>query len=316
VANVISIGNTCLDIVLSQTDELPKWNSEIIFQNAEWRLGGQATNFAIATESLGLDPILVSSIGSDGIGNQLRAELASTGFTDERLLLCEDSSTGFSISLIRNDGERAFLTFLGHQKSFTPKHIMNDILNIIGKDDIVHISGFNVLPKLQKDLHAVTSRLRKADARISVDPGWYPKGFSQKQRNIFYKVLSHVEFYEPNDAELMQLSGERNVNLAAIKVKRRYSGALVVKLGKRGSKIIDPSGKVTIVKSYPTHAVDTTGAGDVFDAGFIAGIVLNHGLEYSAKMGNAAASIAISRRGRASFRFPKLREVQTLIEKH
>ena len=84
---VISIGNTCLDIILTPTDHLPRWNSEIVFPRCEWRLGGQGTNFAIATALLGFKPILVSSIGTDGAGNQLHSELSMTKSINKRFLL-------------------------------------------------------------------------------------------------------------------------------------------------------------------------------------------------------------------------------------
>jgi ribokinase len=90
---------------------------------------------------------------------------------------------------------------------------------------------------------------------------------------------------------------------------------LAIKLGRKGSRIIEPSDRVRFVPPFPTRVADTTAAGDVFDAGFIAGIVKNHDLELSAKMGNAAASVAISRRGKTSLRFPKFSEVQSLIDR-
>ena len=152
-------------------------------------------------------------------------------------------------------------------------------------------------------------------AKISFDPGWNPHGFTAAERDRFYRLLSQVDFYEPNDTELMQLAGESNFRVAVTKVKRKFLGVLAVKLGKRGSSIVVSSGnKMTVVSPYPTRAADTTGAGDVFDAGFIGGIVQRHSLEYSATMGNAAASIAISKSGRARVRFPKFREVQALID--
>ena len=310
---VISIGNTCLDIVLSYADQLPNWNSELLFRKSEWRLGGQGANFAIASANLGLKQILISSIGRDDIGDRLTADLASAISIHKRLFRREDSGTGFSVTLIRKDGERLFLTFLGHQNMFNTRHIMKDILTVIDMDDIVHISGLYNLPSLKRELTSVTKRLERAGARISFDPGWNPDGFSKRTQDEFYRTLSHVDFYEPNDAELMQLAGETSLDPAAVRVKRRYQGVLVVKLGKHGSKVIDASNKVTTVRSYRTTVADTTGAGDVFDAGLIAGIVHDRNLEFSARFGNAAASIAISRRGKPSARFPKYPEVRRLI---
>jgi ribokinase len=310
---VISIGNTCLDIVLSYADQLPNWNSELLFRKSEWRLGGQGANFAIASANLGLKQILVSSIGRDDIGDMLTDDLTSAISIHKRLFKREDSETGFSVTLIRKDGERSFLTFLGHQNMFNTRHIMNDILAAIDIGDIVHISGLYNLPRLKRQLASITKRLEKAGARISFDPGWNPNGFSKRTRDELYETLSNVDFYEPNDAELTQLAGEKSLDLAAVRVKRRYNGVLVVKLGKYGSRVIDTSNRVTVVPSYRTVVADTTGAGDVFDAGLIPGIVHDRNFEFSARFGNAAASIAISRRGKPNARFPKYPEVRRLV---
>ena len=310
---VISIGNTCLDIVLSYADQLPNWNSEVLFRKSEWRLGGQGANFAIASANLGLMQILISSVGRDDVGDRLTADLASAIPLHKRLFRREDSETGFSVTLIRKDGERLFLTFLGHQNIFNTRHIMKDILTVIDIDDIVHISGLYNLPSLKREITSVTKCLERAGAKISFDPGWNPDNFSKRTRDEFYRMLSHVDYYEPNDAELMQLAGETSLDLAAVRVKRRYRGVLVIKLGKYGSKVIDSSNRVTLVRSYRTTVADTTGAGDVFDAGLIAGIIHDRNLEFSARLGNAAASIAISRRGKPSARFPKYSKVQRLI---
>ena len=310
---IVSLGNTCLDIILSHTDRLPRWNSELIFPETAWRLGGQGANFAIAATYLGLKPILVSSIGTDDIGNRVRAELASAVPIDERFFRRQDSGTGFSVTLIRDDGERSFLTFLGHQSLFTVKPILQSLLKTLEDDDIVHISGLYMLPTLRRMLPSLFRQLRGADVRISFDPGWNPSGFSKTGRQDFYRLLSLTDFYEPNDAELKQLTGETSVQSAIRRLGVTFPGILALKLGKNGSKIIEPSGKMTSVPSYPTLVADTTGAGDVFDAGFIAGVAQDLGLKLSAKLGNAAASIVISRQGRISRRFPKISEVQRLI---
>ena len=312
---VVSLGNTCLDIILSSTDQLPRWNSELIFPETAWRLGGQGANFAIAVTRLGLKPILVSSIGTDDPGNRIRRELVSSMPINSRFFKRQDSTTGFSVTLIRDDGERSFLTFLGHQSLFTTKPMLHSLLSNIESGDIVHVSGLYMLPLLRRELLSVFKQLQKVEVSISFDPGWNPSGFTRIKRRAFYRLLSFIDFYEPNDAELKQLTGETNSQLALRQLERTFHGVIALKLGPKGSKIIDPSGKATYVPCYPTTVADTTGAGDVFDAGFITGVVVNLGLHLSAKLATAAASIAISRRGGPSMRFPNWSEVSAVIRR-
>ena len=310
---VVSIGNTCLDIILRYASRFPGWSEEILFKESEWRLGGQGANFAIAAANLNLNPILVSNLGSDEVGSRIGAELASAVSIKKRLFKLERIGTGFTVALVRHDGERSFLTFLGHQKLFTVKPIMRDLLRIVQSNDIVHISGLYMLPKLRQELPILLRNLRGANARISFDPGWNPDGFRKTARENFYRILSFVDFYEPNEEELKQLSGEPSIRSAIKRIKVKFRGVVAVKLGRKGSGIIE-SDRVRFVPSYPTSVEDTTGAGDVFDAGFIAGVLKNHDFELCCKMANAAASIAISRQGKPKLRFPTLSEVQSLIE--
>ena len=311
---IVSIGNTCLDIILRHAQSLPRWGTEILFEESEWRLGGQGANFAIAARYLGLKPILISSIGTDDVGTRLRTELASAVSINKPLFTLEDSETGFSVTLVRHDGERSFFTFLGHQNLFTTKPIMRDILSTVESNDVVHVSGLYMLPKLREELISLFRRLHSKGARISFDPGWNPNGFSKASEEDFYRILSYVDFFEPNEEELKQLSGETTIQSAIRRIKPRFQGVLAVKLGWKGSKIVEPSDEGRYIPSFLTRVADTTAAGDVFDAGFITGIVRNDDLRLCAKMGNAAASIAISRRGKTSLRFPKLSEVQSLID--
>jgi sugar/nucleoside kinase (ribokinase family) len=174
-------------------------------------------------------------------------------------------------------------------------------------------SGLYVLPRLREKLPALFRQLRSNGARISFDPGWNPNGFTRRAQSSFYKTLSYVDFYEPNDAELKQMTGERTVQSALQRTMKRFNGVLALKLGKRGSAIMQPGRKI-IAPPFAAQVADTTGAGDAFDAGFIAGVVQDRTLEISAKMGNAVASITVSRRGKATLRFPRYRGVRSLMK--
>jgi ribokinase len=191
---------------------------------------------------------------------------------------------------------------------------MRSLSKVLGDEDIVHISGLYMLPKLQRELPSLLRRLHRIGAKISFDPGWNPNGFNKTARQRFYRLLSFIDFYEPNDAELKQLTGETSIQSAKERLRATFHGILALKLGRKGSKIVDPLGKVTFVPSYPTRVADTTGAGDVFDAGFFAGVLQDLGLDLCIKYGNAAASIAISRNGEPGLRFPNLSEVRSVIK--
>lgn len=311
---VISIGNTCLDLVLRYGRRLPAWGTEAFFDEAEWRLGGQGANFAVATSKLELRTQLVSSIGANYIGQQFASELRSIRFLDTEFLRVEETDTGFSVTLVRRDGERLFLTFLGHQKAYSLSKDIGHLLDRIDKDDFVHVSGYHMLPSIQTELPTILSNIKLEGARVSFDPGWNPAGLDAHEREKIYRLLSHVDYFGPNQVELSALTGALTTASGIKKLKARYSGVIIVKLGRRGSMTVDQDGSATNVRTVPIRALDTVGAGDVFDAGFISGMIQGHSLQVSARIGNAAAALAISKTGPSSHRFPTRLEVDSLLK--
>ena len=118
VVKIISIGNICLDIILRPADRLPKWSTELFFKETQSRSGGQGLNFAVASALFGNTTLLASNMGMDQAGAAIEAELSAVKNLDLRLLRRTKEPTGFTVSVVRSDGERFFLAPLGHQREF------------------------------------------------------------------------------------------------------------------------------------------------------------------------------------------------------
>jgi sugar/nucleoside kinase (ribokinase family) len=82
----ISIGNLCLDVILRYSDRMPKWGTELFFQESELRLGGQAVNFALTTSKLGNKTLIVSGVGGDSVAGRMMSEVKQTSLIDTRFL--------------------------------------------------------------------------------------------------------------------------------------------------------------------------------------------------------------------------------------
>ena len=310
---VISLGNTCLDIILLHTDNLPKWGREIFFDETLWRTAGQGANFAIASSSLGNTTYLISNIGSDPAGARIEAELKTIKRLDLRFLRKTTGSTGFSVSVIRSDGERLFLTFLGHQDIFSLKRDEGEIIHTAENEDIIHISGYYMLPHLREELPPLLRELRAKNVRISFDPGWYPFGFNRSERANLKTILPHVDYFEPNEMELLAMTGENTITSAVGKIRRCFSGVLALKRGESGSVIFSGNKRI-ISKAFKIRALDSTGAGDVFDAAFLTGAIKEDALEVCARKGNAAAAILMTRGNSDRSRFPTEGALNSFLE--
>jgi len=171
-----------------------------------------------------------------------------------------------------------------------------------------------MLPKLRTELLALFVETQERKARISFDPGWDSNGFNETSRTELFQLLPHVNLFEPNEPELKAISRKPTIAESIKELSAHYNGVLALKLGELGSQIYDRGQIIGEAKPFPTQVIDSTGAGDVFDAGFIHGIIKNQNHLEAARTGNAAASILISRKGTGQTRFPTSIEVANLTK--
>lgn len=308
-----SVGNTCADIVMRHAGELPKWGTEQFFQSAEERLAGQGTNFAIASARLGVKTWLVSSVGNDERGKRLRSELATIDNLNCSMLRTEKAATGFSVAVVHPGGDRFFLTSLGHQSEFALSECEAQTISMLRKGDVVHVSGYFEMPRIARELVGFLKRIRARGALVSFDPGWNPAGFRKSEP--FWKVITLVDWFFLSDIELMALASQRSILSAAKALEESFSGRIVVKRGRRGSTVLGDGSVLAEASGFDVPVVDSVGAGDAFDAGFLAGLGRDYSFGPCAKMGNATAALVVSTSGGPNQRFPSMREVVRLAGK-
>ena len=309
---VLSVGNTCADLVMRHTTNLPRWGEELFFEASEERLGGQGANVAIAAARLGTPVFLLSSVGDDDRGRRLRSELETVVGLDCSMLREERSETGFTVAAVRKGGERFFLTFQGHQEMFSLEGAAEKAVAMLGKGDVVHVSGYFQMPKVAVGLRGFLSRARAKGALVSFDPGWISRGFTGANAESFWRVLEMVDWFFPNEDELKALSGRASLAAAAKVMGKQLSGYMVVKRGKFGCMLYEDGRMVVESPAFRVDVVDSVGAGDAFDAAFLLGVGKGYSVNSCASMGNATAALAISTSGGPTKRFPSLSQVMKL----
>ncbi len=169
-------------------------------------------------------------------------------------------------------------------------------------------------PKLRRETPRIIETAKERGAKISFDPGWDPDGFESRTRNEIANLLARVDFFEPNHSELQAIAGMKSVRRSLRRLERYFNGILALKKGRAGSQIFVGCKSVAKVGAFPLKSViDSTGAGDAFDGGFLHGIVHGKSFMESARYGNAAAALLISSRSYSTLRFPSKRLVERLI---
>lgn len=261
--DVIVIGDCNPDIVLRGDDVRPEFGQhEKLVPDGALVIGGSGSITSSACARLGLRTRFIGAVGDDLFGRFMLEQLGDWGVDTTLCPVLNDVSTGFSVVL--SDGsDRAILTHTGTIDSLRLKNLPLDELT---RARHVHISSYFLQPGLAPQLPEVVAELRAHGVTISVDPNWDPAG---AWGNGLASLLAFVDVFLPNAAEARALSGQPGTAAAALKLART-GNLVVVKDGEKGC-IAAQHSILSSQAGFPVACLDTTGAGDAFDAGFIRG---------------------------------------------
>ncbi len=245
-------------------------------------LGGSGLNLIKAMARLGNKCAVVGKVGDDEIGRYYQKSLAAQGivthFTEEPL------PTGQALCFITRDGERTFLTYLGASHSINKLPLDPKLFKGI---KIFHIEGYQLV---DADLVIQALKLAKAaGVKISIDLG--NKRIVRRQKAFIRKILSkYVDIVFANESEAKELFGptasDSVTSLAAL------CDIAVVTIGEKGAWVQQGKNK-RLVPACKVTPLDTTGAGDLFAAGFLHGILHKYPIDKAARLGALLASYTV-----------------------
>ena len=282
-------GNVNVDLIMGRIAEWPRFGTEIVLPHSETRIGGAAGNTVLALQALGIEHRLIASVGDDIFGRWLQS-----GFSAADWVVAKTATT-VSAGIVNPSGERTFLTSQGHLSV----HGVDDVLNLLparaAPGDVLLLEGCFLSPPLLADYERLIDTAKARGFSLALDTGWPPQGWETELRRRVLAWLGRLDHLIINEFEVIGLSGEAQQDEAATALREALpqDAILVVKRGAlgasgyRGGRAIDvPAPKVGVI--------DTIGAGDVFDGGYLAAIVAGADLETALRAGIAVASTAIS----------------------
>lgn len=259
------IGNTNLDIMVADTRDLPLPGTERIVPSITMRVGGSAGNLALRCTGLGQTTTLVSRVGNDASTALLEAELCDPNL--ELVFVRDDHEPSAITVAVESAGrDRAFLSSMGAMKNMTTVDVPSHVLNA----RFVVLAGYFLLPGLRGTaLTELFDRARTTGAETVLDTGWPPQGWTPAVCAEVVDALAGVDIFLPNEDELLGLTGETDVRPAALHLAATTNTRVVVKCGSRGAALATPAGEWSEELALPTTVVDSTGAGDGFNAAFL-----------------------------------------------
>lgn len=305
------VGNLLIDVILRGVAAMPGWGQEVVCSSRLEVVAGQGPNLALAASRLGVSTGLIGNVGKDAAGSRIRRELEEAGIQIERVETSPGGSTAMTIALVRLDGERAFLSDLGCLKDFDGAAMARS-WSVACDAQVVALVGSSNLPSLDLEQAArMFAQARECGTVTVFDPGWDPYGWQPATLKGIAAVLAQTEIFLPNQDEAAALTQQDDVRLMLRALAEWCPGVVVIKCGAAGSWCLR-QGDVFRVDPLPAEVDNAVGAGDVYDAGVIAGYLSSGDVLEGMIVGTAAASLYVSRR---SSRFPELRETMALKDK-
>lgn len=308
--NILVIGIITCDVTILGVDALPKPGDALAYKSVSTQCGGTAANAAMDLAKLGLPVTLVSRIGSDLYGELVAKQLASYApKLNCHLTRDETANTTLSFVCVNHKGERAILTNLGATFHFNVEDIPEaDCRN----RDICFISGALLLKAFEPEQEtAFLRRMQQQgtftcmDTCYDTEEIWLPK---------IESAIQYLDLFMPSYNECVKLTGLTDRDEIADFFLRLGAKNVVIKLGSQGAYLCKGSGERLLISSYNyKECIDTTGAGDSFCAGLIAGLASGLPMEECVRLGNMVGATCVSAVGGQAGLLP-LEETLRLME--
>ena len=253
--------------------------------------------FAVQAARLGMRSAAIGSVGADAFGDCLLNQLEADGVATAGVRQLPDQTTGVAFVAYQADGSRNFVFSLG-----AGGHISSDMLDpaLFAGLRCFHLMG-SALSMSEAALavgHEALAMARNAGALISFDPNLRPELLpAHRARVAFAPFIASADIFLPTEAELLQLTnGDSEEAAIADLLRARAERAIVVTRGAQGCSVYTRNERIN-VPGYVVQEVDPTGAGDCFDAGFLAGLLEGMPLREAAQLANACGALAVSAKG-------------------
>jgi ribokinase len=303
---IVVVGSINLDLVAS-TDRIPQVGETVIGRTLTTFFGGKGANQAVAVARLGYPVSMIGNVGNDAFGTQLRNGLAEAGVNTEHVEMVEGSS-GTALIITGPNGENSIVVVPGANAHVTPKSLERAA-------PLLKQAGF-ILVQLEIPLETVeylAEFAERYDIPFMLDPA--------PARELPASLLRRVSWLTPNETETRELlkanldDNEQSANAAADQLLSRGVKNVVLKLGSRGCVVAQGSQSKERIPAFSVNAVDTTAAGDAFNAGFAVGLISGYSASESGVFASAVAALSVTRPG-AQPSMPRSDEVEEFLREH
>jgi len=281
-------GEINLDLILYGLPEQMPVERELIASRFTLTLGSSSAILAHNLAALGVRVGFATRVGSDAFGKIAIQRLTAMDVEVSHIPPASSEQTGVTV-LLQHGNTRHIVTYLGVMETMSLKDI--DI-SFLSSSRHFHLSSLFLQKGLQRDLPNLCRELKQRGLTLSLDTNDDPDDVWGEPLG---EMLKLVDVLLPNEDEARRMTQTDDLNLAIDRLARQVS-VVAVKCGRRGS-IVQKGSTRWVVPALQVETVDTIGAGDSFNAGFLKSYLVGLPLEVCAASGNATAALSTLRSG-------------------
>lgn len=256
---VLVAGDLFCDLVMSGFDSWPNPGEESFANRFHKDVGGGAAITACGLAKLDVGAVILGVVGKSD-GQWMLQELRSQGVDISCISMSETEPTALTVS-VSTARDRALFTYGGANREFPAA--LKKLVRLAKEKDVRHIHLAHAIEPAQAD--GLFREIRHAGCSLSLDVGWHPNWLSSATA---LQALKMVDIFFPNEREAAAMTGEASPQRMLEEFRRMGLQHVALKLGSEGAALLSGS-EIFFQAPSPVDAVDTTGAGDCFNAGFL-----------------------------------------------
>lgn len=259
--------------------------------------GGKGANQAVACKKIGAEVVFLTCVGNDSNGQFSYEKLSHVGI--QKLVTKTNLPNGFALIEITKDGENRIIIYPGSNNSITKDLVQTKAKDLL-KADMILLQ--NEIP-FESTLEAA-KLFKEHDKLVIFDPA--------PAQNVDQEIFTYVDIITPNESEIFALTGLEEVHMAVDELLKAGCKNVLLKMGEKGSLFKGELGQMKI-DAFKVKAVDTTAAGDIFNAAFAVEFERTKDLKKALIFASAAGAISVTRKG-AQSSIPDRNEVMEFLK--
>ncbi len=283
--DVMCLGIFVADALGRPIRRIPAWRTLELIDSVDLEIGGCAANTGTGLARLGIRTGVMGKLGKDGFGDFIENRLRSNGLDTRGVIRTDEKNTSFTFVMIAEDGERAFFHYVGANGALR----LEDVdFTLLSEARILHVAGSFVMPGIDGEPTAELLRQAKElGLTTCLDTVWND---AIDAYGTLAPSLPYLDYFLPSIDEATLMTGHDKPHDIAGFFMDKGVGTVGLKMGGDGSYLRNADTEV-FVPSYKIDVIDTSGAGDSWIGGFLAGVSMGWDIERSARLGSACGAL-------------------------